>query len=76
MNVEEKIKKWIEKKNKNLEIIQEKLDDEYQKNCTFAPSINVDKKSMIKRNFDQFYYDQESHKKKITEKITTVNNFE
>lgn len=71
--MDDKIKNWIEKKNKNLEIIQEKVNEEFQKNYTFTPAVNVDKKSsMIKRNFEQFYNDQETHKKKITEKLNIV----
>jgi glutaredoxin 2 len=67
------MKNWIERKNKNLEIIQERIDEEFQKNHTFTPQINFDKKSsVIKRNFDQFLEDQANYKKRLTDKISMV----
>lgn len=65
--IDEKVKSWIDKKNKNLEIIQEKLNEDFQKNCTFAPSVQ--KGANQKRNLNQFLEDQEQHKKKIQTKL-------
>jgi hypothetical protein len=65
--IDEKVKSWIDKKNKNLEVIQEKLNEDFQKNCTFAPSVQ--KGANQKRNLNQFLEDQEQHKKKIQTKL-------
>lgn len=67
--IDEKIKNWIDKKNRSLEVIQEKLNEDFQKVYTFTPNVGNSKNSMIKRNFGQFLEDQENHKKKIKEKL-------
>ena len=50
-----------------------RLRDEFQQKHTFAPQINSNKQSVnnsyMKRNLEQFLQDQESHVRKIQEKI-------
>jgi len=61
----------LEKKTKNLEIIQEKINEEYKKIHTFAPNTNNnDKKN--RRNLEQFLNDQEEYQKKIASKKMDV----
>lgn len=52
-------------------MIQEKIDDEYKKICTFAPNTNnTDKKN--RRNLEQFLNDQQDFQKKIAIKKQDV----
>lgn len=63
----------MEKKNRSLEAIQEKVNDEFQKKYTFTPNIEKSKNQNIaKRNLGQFLEDQANHKKKIQEKLNLL----
>ena len=70
--IAEKIEKFLEKKTKNLEVIQERVNEEFEKVYTFTPQINSEKN--IRRNFEQFINDQFNHIKKMNEKIQNLKN--
>ena len=70
--IAEKIDRFLDKKSKNLEVIQEKVNEEFEKVYTFTPQINQDKN--LKRNFEQFINDQLNHVKKTNEKIQNLKN--
>ena len=76
IKIEEKVKHWIDRKNKNLEIIQEKLKEDFDKVHTFAPNVQSKDKSNAKRKFDQFWEDQINHKKKIKEKVDELQKIQ
>lgn len=57
-----------------MELIQEKIDNDYKDICTFAPNTNnADKRN--RRNLEQFLYDQQEFQKKIASKKQDVKNF-
>jgi hypothetical protein len=60
----------LEKKNEKLSLLQEKIDNEFLKKCTFAPNTN--NKVKIRRNFDEFYNDQKEYQKRIDKKKKEV----
>lgn len=64
----EKIQRDIEKKNKNLKMIEQKIYEENKYNITFIPTINNRGKSYPKRNLKEFLQDQENYQKKIDDK--------
>lgn len=70
--IADKIDKFLEKKSKNLEVIQEKVNEEFEKVYTFTPQINGEK--ALRRNFEEFISDQFNHIKKMNEKIQNIKN--
>jgi hypothetical protein len=61
----------LKKKEQKLLLLQEKIDNEYIKKCTFAPNTNNKVKN--RRNFDEFYNDQKEYQKRIDQKKKEVN---
>ena len=75
INISSKIQNYIDKKNKNLNEIKQKKEEEFKQKYTFTPVIN--KKNNInnkKRNLNQFLKDQEEYQQKINEKITNIKD--
>ena len=62
-----KLQSYLEKKNKKLETIQEKINEEKNKELTFMPN-NANKKKKL-RTFQEFITSQKEHIKKVQEKI-------
>ena len=72
--IDNKYKGILEHKQRNLENIMEKLDDEHQRKCTFNPQIFSNKyESKQKRNINKFLDDQAFHLKKVEDKVNQVN---
>ena len=75
INISSKIQNYIDKKNKNINEIKQKKEEEFKQKYTFTPVIN--KKNNInnkKRNLNQFLKDQEEYQQKINEKITNIKD--
>ena len=75
INISSKIQNYIDKKNKNINEIKQKKEEEFKQKYTFTPIIN--KKNNInnkKRNLNQFLKDQEEYQQKINEKITNIKD--
>lgn len=67
-----KIESFLEKKSRKLEVIQERVNEEFEKVYTFNPQTNNEKN--IRRNFEQFINDQINHVKKTNEKIQNLKS--
>ena len=75
INISDKIQNYIDRKNKNLDEIKQKKEEEFKQKYTFAPMIN--KKNNVnnkKRNLNQFLKDQEEYQQKINEKIINIKD--
>ena len=71
-NIENKVKFYLSKKQKNLEKIDERMKEEFMQKYTFNPEIiseNRENNTVNRRNWDQFLTDQETHMKRVQEKI-------
>ena len=67
--IDEKVKKTLEKKKKNLEKIEAKMYEQQKQEETFNPVINHRKgETEEKRNLNKFLNDQKNFSKKIKEK--------
>lgn len=73
MNIDEKIKNFLEKKEKNIKSIEDKINEEIKKQCTFAPNTNSTSQSK-QRNLSQFLKDQETYQKKLNEKLSNLKD--
>lgn len=65
-----KLQSYLEKKNKKLETIQEKINEEKNKELTFMPN-NANKKKKL-RTFQEFINSQKEHIQKVQEKILMI----
>ena len=83
VNMSEKIKTYLDKKEKKLKTIEEKVNQEFNKKYTFAPVINtgastinpnVSQIAAKKRNLNEFLKDQENYQKKIEEKRSQLKD--
>ena len=83
IDISDKIKTYLEKKEKKLKTIEQKVNDEFNKKCTFAPVINTGNNTINpnvtqiaskKRNLNEFLKDQENYQKKIQEKRATLKD--
>lgn len=66
-NISLKLEKYLERKNKKLETIQEKIKEERNKEFTFMPNGGNKKKKL--RTFEEFIRSQREHIEKVKEKI-------
>ena len=75
INISSKIQNYLDKKNKNLNEIKQKKEEEFKQKYTFAPLINKKKDlNNKKRNLNQFLKAQEEYQQKINEKITNMKD--
>jgi len=64
-HIDNKVNNYIAKKQKNLENITGKMNEEFMNKHTFSPELqNNDPRNPEKRNLDQFLNDQNNHTKK------------
>lgn len=70
--IKSKVNYYINKKQKKLDEIENIKEEEFNKNCTFAPELISEKLFPEKRNLHAFIEDQKNHMKKINEKIIKV----
>ena len=68
----EKVKKALDKKRKNLEIIEAKMYEEQKIEETFSPVINHRKNGENRRNLDIFLKDQNNFQKKVEQKKKNI----
>ena len=75
INISSKIKSYIDKKNKNLNEIKQKKEEEFNQKYTFIPQINKKNNNKDKkRNLNQFLKDQEEYEQKKIEKILNIKD--
>ena len=73
--IDEKVKKTLERKKKNLEKIEAQMYEKQKNEETFAPMINHRKGDIVeKRNFNKFLKDQNNFTKKIAKKREEILN--
>ena len=73
INLLEKFQNYVDIKNKNLNIMIQKNEEEFHQKHTFIPQINK-KYNDKKRNFNQFLKDQEEYQQKKIEKISNIKD--
>jgi len=67
-----KVKEYLIQKQKKIENITEKINEEMKQKCTFNPEIlntNPEYDQSVKRSLEQFLEDQNKHKEKIEKKV-------
>ena len=73
INLLEKFQNYIDIKNKNLNSMIQKNEEEFHQKHTFIPQINK-KNNDKKRNLNQFLKDQEEYQQKKIEKISNIKD--
>lgn len=71
-NIDMKVGSYLSRKQKKIESIAEKMNEEFQQKYTFSPElVTVDPTSETaqRRKLDQFLNDQYTHTRKIQEKV-------
>jgi hypothetical protein len=68
--IDHKIKNYLSNKQKKVESIQNKINEDFMQKHTFNPELVSEPKGLAeRRNFDQFLMDQNNHNKKVQDKI-------
>lgn len=73
--IKNKVEQFLNKKQKVIDEISNKVDEEFIKNCTFKPEIFSEQSNQEKRNLKEFVEDQNNHLIKVNGKIFKVNFF-
>jgi hypothetical protein len=72
-HIDNKVKGYLSNKQKKLNGIADKMNEEFTQKYTFSPELITNEgksqNSLQKRKFDQFINDQYSHNKKVQDKV-------
>jgi hypothetical protein len=82
-DIASKIKTYLDIRNQKLKKLEQQANDEFNKHCTFTPTVNtvssststnISQIAQKKRNLTEFLQDQENYQKKVKDKMNAIKS--